>query len=300
MNNSLKIGIISGFIAGIVSAIVLQFFIDIALSLGLYDSWWRENVLCISNIPILIPLLGFWGIIFGIIYSKVYDIIPKKGIWKGLIYGLFIWFITVFRIMTYVIPYGQYLNAAGEYFSYIFSAISFGLVLGILYEFLGSRYYPIKEKLKIMTYDMKSGILPGAIAGLVGGIGASFANVIGLAIIGFFKIPGFPAAPTLDMWISQAGSHTVINLFWGTIFGVIFTRVYNLIPRKGVLKGIIYSLTIFLLNSFQLGIYWFGWGLNDPSIREVAIFMGEWTIFVGFFNAFFFGLVLGLIYKPTK
>jgi hypothetical protein len=56
-----------------------------------------------------------------------------------------------------------------------------------------------------------------------------------------------------------------------------------------------------LLNSFQLGIFWFAWGLNDPSIQEMAIFIGEWTIFVGFFNAFFFGLVLGLLYrKPSE
>ncbi|WP_455280061.1 hypothetical protein, partial [[Eubacterium] cellulosolvens] len=119
--------------------------------------------------------------------------------------------------------------------------------------------------------------MPGAIAGLVGGLGASFANVLGLVIIGFFKIPGFPAAPTLDVWISQAGSHTFINMFWGTIFGMIFPRVYDLVPGKRVLKGIIYGLTIFLLNSFQLGIYWFAWGLNDLSIQEIAIFIGEWT-----------------------
>jgi len=299
MNNSLKAGIISGLIAGIISAIVYQFFTDIAVSLGLYDSWWRENVLCISTIAILIPILGFWGIIFGIIYSKVYSIIPKKGIWKGLIYGLFIWFITVFRIMTYLIPYGQYLNAAGEYFAYIFGAISFGLVLGILYEFLGSRYYPIKEKLKIKTYDMKSGILPGAIAGFCGGMAAGIVQVFGHVTGYWGVISAGEVVSTIDYWMSQAGTHTLLNMIWGTIFGTFFAKVYNLVPGKKVLKGLYFGLIMVFITSIETDSIYTG-KLLYCNLWEVALsnFLGNLT---SISNAIVFGIVLGLLYrKPSK
>ncbi|MCW4032421.1 MAG: hypothetical protein NWF08_03405 [Candidatus Bathyarchaeota archaeon] len=59
MDKSLKIGAVSGLIAGIVSAIVYQFFVDIAFSLGFYDPWWRENVYYTSHLAVYILVLDF-------------------------------------------------------------------------------------------------------------------------------------------------------------------------------------------------------------------------------------------------
>ena len=81
MNNSLKAGIISGLIAGVISAIVYEIFNNVALSLGFFEPWYRP--LYTGNLIAFIPFFGLFGIILGVIYSKVYDIIPKKSIWKG-------------------------------------------------------------------------------------------------------------------------------------------------------------------------------------------------------------------------
>jgi len=134
MNNSLKAGIISGLFAGIVLGTAYDITTRIAFSLDLFESWWRP---IISNITVVnIPLFSFWGIILGVIYSSIYTLIPKKGIWKGLIYGLFLYFIVGIRLDTFLLPYGLFLWAAGDAFSEFFMWILYGLVLGYLFELL--------------------------------------------------------------------------------------------------------------------------------------------------------------------
>jgi hypothetical protein len=300
MNNSLKAGIISGLIAGIVSAIVYQFFINIALSLGLLEPWWRENVFYTSHIAAYLLILGFYGIIFGAIYSKVYDIIPRKGVWKWLIYGFFIWFITIFRIYTYILPYGYgYLNAAGDYFAGFFGWVSFGLVLGILFEFLNKRYYLAEEKKKIVTYDMRSGLLPGAIAGLCGGIAAGVVAAIGHATGYWGVVTAGEVVSTLDFWMSQAGTHALLNMIWGTVFGTFFAKVYNLVPGKKALKGLCFGLIMVFITSIETNLIGTS-RLIYIGLWEVALpnFLGN---LISISNAIVFGLVLGLLYrKPTK
>jgi len=293
---SWKIGAIAGLIAGIVSAIVYQFFINIALSLGLFDLWYRENVYYTSHIAAYLPILGFYGIIFGAIYSMVYDIIPKRGILKWLIYGSFIWFITTFRIHTYILPYGfGYLTAAGDYFASFFQWISFGLVLGILYEFLSSRYYPTKEKKKIVTYNMSSGVLPGAIAGLCGGITAGIVAAIGHTTGYWGIITAGEVVSTLDFWMSQAGTHALLNMIWGTVFGTFFAKVYNLVPGKKVLKGLCFGLIMVFITSIETTFIGTG-ELLHSNLYEVALptFL---TNLISIANAIVYGLVLGLLYK---
>ncbi len=82
-----------------------------------------------------------WGIIFGLMFTQVYDLVPGKKITKGLIYGLSIWFITTFYFSTYV-----HLNLASVGVWWTFSQdfptnlagfanfTVFGLVLGYLYR----------------------------------------------------------------------------------------------------------------------------------------------------------------------
>ena len=299
MNNSLKVGIISGLIAGIISAIVYEIFNNIALSLDLFEPYWRP--LQTGNIITFIPFFGFFGIVFGIIYSRTYDIIPKKGIWKGLIYGLFLYFFAIVRLQTFLISYGLLLNAAGELFTGFFSMISLGLVLGILYEFLKNRYHLTKEIKKIVTYDMSSGVLPGAIAGLCGGLAASVFAVIGHAT-GYWGVPsgaGSQILSTIEFWWSQAGTHIFYNMIWGTIFGAFFTKVYYLIPSKKVLKGLYYGLIVYLIASFYPVAIW--------TFKYLS--HGQWEIALqsllsqstGFAQAIAFGIVLGYLYrKPPK
>jgi len=297
MNNSLKAGIISGLIAGFVLGIALEFFTQIAISLGFYDPFYRQFVA--GNLLFYIPLGIFWGVIYGIIYLKTYSLIPKKGILKGLIYGLFLYLITTIRIYFYLIPYGLVQDAVGDFFSWFFIWIFYGLTLGFLYDFLSNRYYPIKEKKKIITYNISSGLLPGAIAGLCGGMAASVVQVIG-HVTGYWGVPvEGQIISTIDFWMSQAGTHILINLIWGTIFGGLFAKVYNLVPGKKIKKGLYYGLIMVLITSFFIThwdipryAYLNEWGL------ALVILLGQSTSFA---NAIVFGLVLGLLYrKPSK
>jgi len=201
MNKSLKIGAIAGLIAGIVFGIAHEVFNQIAVSLGLYLPYWRPFV--INNITVNIPLFGFWGIVLGIIYSRIYDIIPRKNIIKGVIYGLFLYFIIAFRIGTFDLAYGLLLDVAGGNFSGFFSWLSFGLVISILYESLHEKYNIPKEKKKIITYNIESGILPGALAGFCGGLVASVSQVIG-HITGYWGLPTASGelVSTIEFWWS--------------------------------------------------------------------------------------------------
>jgi len=78
----------------------------------------------------------FWGIVFGIIYARLYDSIPSKGIWKGLIYGIMIYLFSNIYLVSYGIAYGDpfvinwNIGAIGG----IYVFITFGVIVGILYK----------------------------------------------------------------------------------------------------------------------------------------------------------------------
>jgi hypothetical protein len=298
LTSSWKIGAGSGLIAGIVFGIIYEIFNQIAVSLGLFEIYWRE--ITINNVVVNIPLFGFWGLVLGIIYSKVYNIIPKKSIFKGLIYGLFLYFIIPFRIETFDIAYGLYLDVFGVNFSGFFSWLSYGLILGILYDHLSKRYYPTKEELKIITYPMKSGILPGAIAGFSGGMAASISQVIGHAT-GYWGIPTTEGViiSTMDFWLSQVGTHILINMIWGTVFGAFFALVYNLVPGKKVNKGLCYGLIIFLITTFLIGTNIVIWPIFHNKWVVATFYAGAAWI-TGGAQFLIFGIVLGLFYRKPS
>jgi hypothetical protein len=296
LNSSWKIGAVSGLIAGIVAGL-MEVLSRYSSTSGFFND--TDGLALVSNAyEVIVLIVIIYGIIGGLIYSGVYNLIPGKAVLKGFIYGLVLYGIAEVRTSTFCFAYGWYLWASEWLLFGAFKWISYGLVLGLVYELLQRRYYPRKEILKIETYSMKSGILPGAIAGIIGGSAAALANIVG-PMIGFFKIPGAPPAPTLDFLIGQAGSHIFINMVWGTIFGtILFTKVYNLVPSKGIVKGLIFGLTVFLMDSFQITMYNLGCGLKLNIQSQIFFF--AWTDFVGFFQALFFGLVLGLLYRKPS
>ena len=294
---SWKIGAVSGLIAGIVLGIFTEVFIQIAVSIGLFEPWQRS--IFTGNILVNIPLFVFWGSILGIIYSKVYDIIPKKGIWKSLIFGLFLWVITNIRLQAFMIPYAQVLSAAGDIFAGFFRWFTFGLVLGFLYELLHRKYSIPKEKKKIITYGLISGIIPGAIAGIMQGVAAGFVSVIG-HMTGRWGVPvGGEIISTISYWASQFGTHMLINMIWGTVFGAFFALVYNLVPGKKVIKGLCFGLLMFFITTFQIHTWLIVWSANHDAWQLVSVWI--LNIFVYVFDFVVFGLVLGLLYrKPTR
>ena len=291
MNNSLNIGAISGLIAGLLGGIVFTISIRASFSIGLYEPRFVSMYLVGQNAYGTNILIGIiFGIICGVIYSRAYSLILGKGVSKGLFFGLILLLILWIRHATWCLAYGLYAYAASEVCTGFLKWVAYGLVLGFLYDLLISRYYPAREEPMITTYDMRGGVLPGAIAGFLGGLAASLANLISFitGLLGPQAMPGAPGKLILDFWISQSGTHIFLNMFWGIVFGLMFPRVYNVVRSKGVSKGIIYGLTMWLINGFQYGTYWIGWGWLST---------GVWSHIVGFSNAIVYGLVLGALYR---
>lgn len=284
MSNSLKIGAVSGLIAGLVSGIVILIFLNIGNVIGLPIPW-VVTPPPFSDIAFIHIVLGvIWGTILGIIYSKAKYVIPGRGVSKGLIFGMIIFLIYSIRTATFSAPYGFILAAASFVFIGFPTWIAYGLVLGVVYEFLLSRYYVSKEEPKIIEYDVKSGIQPGAIAGAIGGIVAFISFIPVTALV--WKLG--PIGLEFSFLIAQAGTHIGLNTLWGAVFGAMFTKVYNLIPGKGIIKGLYYALTVFLITSFHSATYNAAYATFQHVIS---------MSFVGFFQAVTFGLVLGYLYK---
>jgi hypothetical protein len=133
---------------------------------------------------------------------------------------------------------------------------------------------------------LKSAIVAGAIAGLVGGI-------VGIILM-YLTLPdavqgtmGFNAS-TMRWFVTQGG----LNIIWGAVYGWIFSKVYDLIPRSGAMKGLIYSVMIWL---FFVGLYPLSFFLIvfDPPLTQFATGLG----IVGFLVRVVYGPILGTLYK---
>jgi hypothetical protein len=86
--------------------------------------------------------------------------------------------------------------------------------------------------------------------------------------------------------------------------GLIFPKVYNLIPGKGAIKGLFYGLIAFLFTEviilpYSL-VYGFYWESRVPLLSEAIFFGVKQLIFLGLSVWIVFGIVLGYLYKPPK
>jgi len=282
---SWKIGAIAGLIAGIAAGIIAIINVVFLFNIGhsYYDlpSPPESSTIYITIVELIINII--WGIALGVFYSRIYDLIPGKSDYKGLFYGLILWLILNVRNVTFNIIYEPH-SIFGQILG-ISIWIIYGLVLGILYEFLKSKYHPVRKKLQISKQNLREGIHPGAVAGLIGGIVISVAHALLMDPLLFPDL-----ITDIGFLISQLGTHTFINMCWGVVFGILFVMFYKRIPGKKILKGITFAMIIFFITSFRVSLYWLSYG----SIGG----------FVGWFNGIFlfliFGLILGYFYKPSK
>jgi len=293
---SWKIGAIAGLIAGLVAGIVYHIFYGIGVSIGLDQPYWRQMYM--KNVETGIVITAIWGMILGIVFFKTHNIIPGNSFLKGLLFGFVIFIITPFRIATFWAAYGNYIGAALNIFAWFLPWIIYGLLLGILFN----KFKIFLDKRKIVVYDLKGGILPGAISGICGGIVASIVMVLGSVLEIWKIVSGEYMHPTnlLEIWIDIAGTHMFMNMIWGIVFGIIYTKAYNIVPKKGIWKGLIYGMIVFSITTLQVTSYFIVWGLNTSDWLMLSNIILNHDI-VGFFQAIAFGLVLGLLYrKPTK
>jgi hypothetical protein len=110
----------------------------------------------------------------------------------------------------------------------------------------------------------------------------------------------------IDFLISRFGLQIYFHFVWCTIFGLFFAKVYNLIPGKGVIKGLFYGLIGLIITegrvigySIVQVFYFKAFGLND--VAQFIKFEAEQMGLLGLTVWIVFGFVLGLLYrKPTE
>jgi len=277
---SWKIGAVVGLIAGIIAGIVAYVSNTVANVIGLPD---QDLSVATANIPEIYILMNVvWGIIFGIIFAIAYDLIPSKYISKGFFYGIVVFLITNLRDSSYYWPYvlvfDYTLVILSMLFIGFFQSITYGTILAFLYKSLLNRYNVPKVRRKIETYELMGGIRTGAIAGLLGGVFALFSRMLGEAL-GLFPY----------LWIAKEGKYLVIifedffsklvagfavqlfiNMIWGIVFGMIFTKVYNLVARARWSR---YKKRHFIWNDIFLSC----------KSKDVSLFvpMGQYPLWLG-------------------
>jgi hypothetical protein len=136
---------------------------------------------------------------------------------------------------------------------------------------------------------MKSGIFAGTIAGVVMGI---VATIFGSFFTGFRIIEptgGFEIWNDPSMQILLMLAEISLGLIWGSIFGAIYAYAYDIIPAKGVIKGLCFGLFIWLIKDVAAGSYT---ALILTQIQTALL-----LIIYGFIMWIVYGLLLGYLYK---
>jgi hypothetical protein len=140
---------------------------------------------------------------------------------------------------------------------------------------------------------LKKGILFGALAGIIGGIAVLSVIMTGVwnpiyTEAEFVELFGPPKIWTTEMliylWIAVLAHDT----FWGVIFGLFYTRTFDVIPGKGILKGLVFSMAIYLVSNVRMSelmsnlgnTAWPKWGITNGFVFFIA-----------------YGLAIGYLYK---
>ncbi len=135
----MKTGYAAGAVAGLVAAILSPIIGFIFIRTGIIEpigglEIWDPTMMMLWPF-VLFGLIIIWGTILGVIYSKVYDIIPGKNLKKGLIYSLIIFLISNIRVTSFQIPFAQAITWLWTFNIVGFlGLVIYGLIIGYLYR----------------------------------------------------------------------------------------------------------------------------------------------------------------------
>lgn len=138
---------------------------------------------------------------------------------------------------------------------------------------------------------MKNAILAGAIAGAVMDMPlVAFAYVSTNMGVSFIIPPGGSSeiwTPSMFMLLGVA--HLALDIFWGMIGGAAYSYLHNMIPGKGVVKGLYFGLSIWVIKDIAAGSYL---ALTMNEVNSAMLLISG-----GFFMWIVYGPVLGYLYK---
>jgi hypothetical protein len=278
MKNGYLAGMITGAIAGTAAGISVIFPQSILSTFGFITPIFLEALLYTATVHI-----GFntiFGVAFGIIYSRFYDVIPNKGIKKGLVYGLILYIAQDLWPASYYLVNGNFTWLSAFLFSGIFVSLTYGFVQGALYE--GTKH---PEKIE---YNSRGGMTAGAVAGLIGGIAVFALQFMNTIVMGI-RYSWFESVQPIASIANLAAIEIVLMVVWGTIFSALFVLFFIRIPGKGIVKGLYFGFILCLLCVIRT----FSWGIPYAYSYD-AVIMSIITYSLMFIM---YGLVLGYLYK---
>ena len=135
---------------------------------------------------------------------------------------------------------------------------------------------------------MKNSILAGAIAGAVSVLPFLAGGYV-MGVIGVFEPPGGMEIWTPSMFMLLSLAHLSLDIFWGMIAGVVYSFLYSSIPGKGVMKGLYFGLSIWVIKDVAAGSY--------LALTMMEVNSAMMLIAGGFFLWIVYGPVLGYLFK---
>jgi hypothetical protein len=138
---------------------------------------------------------------------------------------------------------------------------------------------PMQAKKEVSV--MKSGVGAGAVAGVVGGIVGVVFGLIGTSI----KLIDAPPGSIMNVTATMI----VLTIIFGAIFGWMYSRFCDLVPGKGISKGLYFGLMIWLVKDIAAGAY--------IALVDMATSIAIGLIYLGFFMWIAYGYVLSALYK---
>jgi len=274
----MKSSSISGAIAGFVAGSVAVFTQIVLASLGL------QPTAILKVLPFTATVhIGFntiWFAVFGVLYSKFYDVIPSKGAKKGLVYGLIIYLMIGLLPASYYFANGNFLGASGYAFTGLVVPVIYGLLQGVLYD--GPKQ-PVRIEDKI-----KHNLIAGPVAGLLGGVVAA----VLIFICFMMGVPYgwyWPHYPPITSITNVVAIELILMIVWGTIINTIFVMFYARIPGKGIMRGLYFGLLLCLLCVIRPHSWGIPYAANPQSLAWGAIVYS--LAFISY------GIVLGYLYK---
>ncbi|MCW4033006.1 MAG: hypothetical protein NWF08_06395 [Candidatus Bathyarchaeota archaeon] len=138
---------------------------------------------------------------------------------------------------------------------------------------------------------MKNAVLASAIAGLISGLLSTIIVLIGRLM----KLFGV-LAPLENAFMFSVG-WIVLTVIFCIFFGLLYKRIYDLIPGKGIMKGLFFGLLIWFIKDIAAGAYliFSGTVVAEGLLEWIAA--GVNLIVMGSYMWVIYGLVLGTLYK---
>jgi len=233
--------------------------------------------------------IGFntiFGTAFGIVYTRFYDVIPGKGIKKGLVYALILYLAQDLWPASYYLANGNFPASSGFLFSGILVSATYGLLQGALYQ--GPKHLGETED------SITRGIIVGAIAGIIGGIMAFALQFMNINIMGmsYYWYQFMAQVRPVTSIINLAAIEIVLMTVWGAVFSALFVLFYVRVPGRGIMKGLCFGLILCLLCVVRT----FSWGIPYAAIRNTLAM----SIVIYSLMFITYGLVLGALYRKPS